>query len=639
MGSRTAALGLAAIISITGLAACSSRPKPDTAVAALVSGWEKHGFTADATFVDANGAAVPAATATTQLTAFTGDLSALTPAITAGKPVVGKHQGSVKLSVSYPIESGTTWTYQTTAPLRLDGKTWRVVWGPKVINPRLVAGGTMRLRYTEAARGQILDGDGNTLVKARDVVDVGVEPKLVKNIDDLISKLNVAFDAMGVDVDLSDLKERVAQASPTAFVDVVTLRTETYAIGRPLIHDLDGTVFNEHTMQLAPTRIYARAVLGTVSEVTKETMDKDPGKYHLGDHVGYGGLEQAYEDRLRGTDGVAVVMPGVGTDPDGSPNPPTTLFKVDPVPGRPIRTTLRPRAQEAADAAVQKQSKEAAFIAMKISTGEIIAVANGPGATGQDLAMEAQVPPGSIFKMVTATNVLESGAETPSSIVNCPATLTVDGRSFRNSESEALGAVPLITDFAKSCNTAFASLYSKLGANGLATTARQLGIGGDWTVGVPTYTGSVPDDGSPVDQAAAAFGQGKTQVSPVTMCAAVGAVARGHWTAPMLVSDPAPASATPDGEALKPTTVSDLKAMMRAVTTSGTAAKRMAGTPGGPVYAKTGTAQYDDNPDHTHAWFIGYQGDIAFASLVLDGGAGATAAAPIAKDFLTAMNG
>jgi cell division protein FtsI/penicillin-binding protein 2 len=214
----------------------------------------------------------------------------------------------------------------------------------------------------------------------------------------------------------------------------------------------------------------------------------------------------------------------------------------------------------------------------------------------------------------------------------------VNGRTFQNSESEALGSVPLITDFAKSCNTAFASLYTKLGANGLATTAKQLGIGGDWTVGVPTDTGSVPDDGTPVDQAAAAFGQGKTLVSPVAMVSAVGAVARGQWKAPSLVTDPAPTSTPADGTALKPTTVTDLKAMMRAVITDGTAKNRMAGTPGGPVYAKTGTAQYDDNPDHTHAWFIGYQGDIAFAVLVVNGGFGATAAAPIAKDFLTTMS-
>jgi cell division protein FtsI/penicillin-binding protein 2 len=334
---------------------------------------------------------------------------------------------------------------------------------------------------------------------------------------------------------------------------------------------------------------------------------------------------------------VSVVIPGVGQDVDGSPNPPKTVFKVEPTPGQPIKISLDQKAQNAADNAVQKQSKPTAFIAMRISTGKIIAVANGPDATGQDLATGAQVPPGSIFKIVTAANVLESGAETTSSIINCPATLNVGGRVFTNSESEALGKVSLQTNFAKSCNTAFASLYPKLGANGLTATSKQLGISGSWNIGVPTFTGSVPNDGSDVDQAAAAFGQGKTLVSPAAMVAAVAAVATGQWKQPTLVLDPAPASTAPEGAALKPSTVSSLKAMMHAVTTSGTAANRMKGTPGGPVYAKTGTAEYDDNPNHTHAWFVGYQGDIAFAVLVVGGGFGATAAAPIAKDFLTTM--
>ena len=275
---------------------------------------------------------------------------------------------------------------------------------------------------------------------------------------------------------------------------------------------------------------------------------------------------------------------------------------------------------------------------MRISTGQIIAVANGPGATGQDLALEAQVPPGSIFKMVTATNVLESGAETPNSMVNCPATLTVNGRTFQNSESEALGTVPLITDFAKSCNTAFASLYSKLGANGLATTAKQLAsvasgrsayrhihrLGARRRHAGRPGGGRVRSGQDPGQPGGDGVRGRRGRAWPVE-----GAVAGDR---------PGRRPATPaDGTALKPTTVTDLKAMMRAVITDGTAKNRMAGTPGGPVYAKTGTAQYDDNPDHTHAWFIGYQGDIAFAVLVVNGGFGATAAAPIAKDFLTTM--
>ena len=60
--------------------------------------------------------------------------------------------------------------------------------------------------------------------------------------------------------------------------------------------------------------------------------------------------------------------------------------------------------------------------------------------------------------------------------------------------------------------------------------------------------------------------------------------------------------------------------------------------PGKPVYGKTGTAEFDEKSKDTHSWFIGYQGDLAFAVMVQKGGAGAEAAVPIVGRFLTALN-
>jgi cell division protein FtsI/penicillin-binding protein 2 len=361
-------------------------------------------------------------------------------------------------------------------------------------------------------------------------------------------------------------------------------------------------------------------------------MDKSPGKYRIGDQVGFGGIQEAYDDRLRGTSGLSVVLPGKGGAAD------TILFHTDPVPGKPVRTSLDVPVQNAADQALAGQAKPSALVAMRISDGAVLAVANGPDATGLDLALTAQVPPGSTFKTVTATNVLESGTLTPDSAVACPPSLNVGGRIFTNFEGEAFGTTTLKTDFAKSCNTAFASLYPKLGGpDGLTRTAAQLGVGGQWSVGVPTFTGSVPAGGSNIDQAAAAFGQGKTLVSPIAMVGVAGAVARGHWIAPTVVTDPAVTGNDKPGAALKPTTVADLKTMMRAVVTSGTGVK-VAHVPGGPVYGKTGTAEFDTNPDHAHSWFIGYQGDLAFAVFVENGGVSTAAAVPIAARFLTALH-
>ncbi|HEY7176254.1 MAG TPA: penicillin-binding transpeptidase domain-containing protein [Micromonosporaceae bacterium] len=642
--TRYVTLAAAMLVAAGTLSACTSKtPDAGDAVGAFLAGWKAHNFGSSVKFVDATGAVVAPNTVSTQITKLSGDLASKPPTFTTAKPHVKGSDATEAVTVHWPASPTVIWTYQTTVPLKLladtgeENKTWHVVWSPTVLQPHLTANDTLRVHTLAPQRGEILDGSGKAIVTAHDVVAVGVEPSRVKDITSLVAALDRAFRSVDVDLDLSGLPAQVKAAKPNAFVTVVTLRKEVYEQIRAQIHDLPGTVFQDGTQQLAPTATFARALLGTVGPVTKERMDANPGKYAITDQIGFGGVQQQYDDVLRGKAGVDIVVSSQGPSPDGSPSPETVLDNVDPVAGKSVQTTIDVNVQNAADKALSKETKPAAIIAMRISDGHILAVANGPGAAGYDLALQAQVPPGSTFKTITATNVLESGKETTSSVVNCPKQLVVDGRTFTNDGGEAFGEVPLLDDYARSCNTAFASLAPKLGPNGLQTTAAQLGIGGKWSVGVPTFAGSVAADGSAVDQAAAAFGQGKTLVSPVALASAVSAVARGYWMAPTVMVNPAVSGNPGKGTPLKPATVAAMKTMMRAVVTSGTATP-CNGIAGGPVYGKTGTAEYNNDPNDSHSWFMGYQGDVAFAVFVENGGLSTTAAVPIAKNFLTSLH-
>ena len=113
--------------------------------------------------------------------------------------------------------------------------------------------------------------------------------------------------------------------------------------------------------------------------------------------------------------------------------------------------------------------------AVRISDGAIMAAANGPDGGDVNLALTASVPPGSTFKMVTALGLLDKGAVTLDTPVNCPKTFTVEGRTFNNAGGYELGTVPFRTDFAKSCNTAFASLAPQLEPDLLPRPARRSG--------------------------------------------------------------------------------------------------------------------------------------------------------------------
>ena len=630
MARRTIAV-LLGLGLVAALPACSSNP-PDPAFARFLAGWRSGNFTG-VNVVSPDGQALSADAARTKLTALEGDLADQPVELkTAGKPAVKKDTATLPVTVTWQVAGKVPWTYQTDVQARLRNDRWAVVLSPGMIHPDLTAdAGRLTVRRALATRGAITDVNGTPIVSMQPVVVVGVQPGKVTGLAALTKAFDAAFKSVGVAVDLSTLQALVGAAKPDAFVEVVTLRRPDYDKIRAQIHELPGAVFRESTQPLAPSRTFASALLGRVGPVTKEIMDKNPGRYQIGDVVGMGGLQQRYDDSLRGSPGISVVVPGKTGDQD------RTLFHTDPRSGAPLKITIDVRTQTAAETALAgDQTHRSAIAAIRISDGALVAVANGPAAPDLNLALTAQVAPGSTFKTVTAVGVLDNGSVTPDTIVPCPATYTVEGATFRNAHNEVLGNVALHTDFAQSCNTAFASLAPKLGPDGLARTAANLGIGVPWDLGIDAFSGKVSAGGSASERAAAAFGQGTTIVSPVVMAGAAAAIARGQWKQPHLVLDPAPGKVAPDGPPLKPAVQAAMKRMMREVVTSGTATG-VKGVKGEPVYGKTGTAEFANGSTATHSWFIGFRGDLAFAVFIESGGLSTEAAVPMAATFLGAL--
>jgi len=640
----------AALLAVAALAGCSDDDGPRAALDAFLTGW-RAGKLDSVAFITSAGDKVPAGDVLNQLRELSGELKGQPPALrVAGEPKEVANIADFTVDVDWTLPGGAHWTYPTTVRLSEgDGdQGWRVVWEPSVVHEKLTDGDTLAVSRVASTRAAMLDAAGQPIVQKRPVVVVGVQPRDVPDVNALVKALDKAFRRVGVTDGTDGLAERIKAAKPEAFVDVVTLRQPDYQRIRSAIHPLAGTVFREEQWDLAPTRVFARALLGTVDPVQRADIDAKPGVYEVGDRVGHGGLQGQYEDRLRGVAGQRVLIISdtpKGTEttettegPEGTPTAEqgTEIHRIEPKPGAPVKTTLDQATQIAADAALAGEKRTAALVAMRVSDGAVLAVANGPGGGGANLAFTAQVPPGSTFKMVSALGLLDAGAVTLDGRVACPGTFTVDGRSFKNSESFALGSVPFRTDFAKSCNTAFASLAPKLGPDGLAKAGAALGLGARWDMGVEAFSGKVSSGGPAAERAAAAFGQGTTVVSPLAMAAATAAVAGGRWQQPKLVVDPAPAGPAPAGPQLTATSVQALRTMMREVVTVGTATA-LRDVPGGPVYGKTGTAEYDDNPAHTHAWFVGWQGDVAFAVFVQEGGSSSATAVPAAERFLRAL--
>ncbi|HEX8348232.1 MAG TPA: penicillin-binding transpeptidase domain-containing protein [Actinoplanes sp.] len=618
----------------SGMVACSSSDGPDRTVTAFLTGW-RSGNLDKVGFVAPDGTTLPAAQVAEQIRTLSGELAKTPPEVKAqGEPKVTGEVASGPITVDWTLPGGTKWSYPSTIRLtkqNTDG--WRVIWEPAIVQEKLTPGDRLELRRVAAKRAAVLDGAGKPLVNPTPVVTIGVYPARVTDMSKLTKGLAAAFKTLDLDIDLNDLPDRVRKADPEAFVDVVTLRRPDYDKIRSRVRALDGTKFQEGTRDLAPTRTFARALLGTVDPATKDDLKANPGIVVAGDVVGHGGLQQRYDAQLRGVAGQSVVI--AREAPDGTVTD-TEVFTSAPKPGTEVKTTLDVATQKAADKAVAAQKQPSSMVAIRISDASVLAVANGPDGAGVDLAMTAQVPPGSTFKMVSTLGLLSKKLVTLDGVVDCPKTRKVEGREFRNSHQMALGKVPFRTDFAKSCNTAFVGLAPKLGADGLTEAAAQLGIGAAWDLGVASSSGKVSTGDSPVELAAASFGQGTTVVSPVAMASATASVAHGQFRQPRLIVEPAPTKRAADGPPLAADVVEPLRTMMREVVTKGTGTA-LRDVPGKPVYGKTGTAEFADDSKVTHAWFVGWQGDVAFAVLVQEGGAGADTAVPVVERFLRAL--
>jgi Penicillin binding protein transpeptidase domain/NTF2-like N-terminal transpeptidase domain len=295
-----------------------------------------------------------------------------------------------------------------------------------------------------------------------------------------------------------------------------------------------------------------------------------------------------------------------------------------------LATTIDPTAEKAARSAVAMHANSS-MVAIQPSTGKILAIANNAGFN--DFALTAKVAPGSTMKIITSTALISKGVLTASTGVACPAAFTIQGITYHNDngESEPPGT-PFVTDFAQSCNNAFTTQWSHLTGGGLAGAAKNyFGLDQAWNIGITGVSGSyfnAPASASGSELAQEAFGEGALTASPLAMASVAATIDYGSFKSPIMVPGTKQLSATP----LSSSTDAQLKEMMQAVVTSGTAAAIGFGS---GIYAKTGTADIQGQ-EQPNSWLVAFDPskDIAVACLVVNAGYGAQYAGPEAKSFL-----
>lgn len=500
-------------------------------------------------------------------------------------------------------ENGQPWEYPGLMHLRRVGGMWKVVWNPSIINTKLKPGQRLAVVTQVPKRSPITDTQGRSALREIGAYQVGVFPGQLadprKTIDQLAKQTKIDG---GRRLDSERLLGRVRSAPPQTYLPLLTLQVPTHnALIQRLTH-IPGLRFQGVRAPIAPA--YAPELIGNLGPATADRLQQVGAPYQPGDTIGVGGIQLLQQRRLAGTPTVSVVA----QDETGK-----STEQLRSWPGQEpqqVQTTLDPGYQRHADDALSGLQFPASMVAVRPSTGEVLAVANR-GTGGQNFAFEGHYPPGLTFGIVSAEALFSQGGMKQSTETTCPGTVTVGGKAFSN---KARPDSSFANHFAASCKTTLAQLSSKVDAQTLLREASQLGLGKNWGLGVPAFTGSVPAPANDGEKAAAMVGEGSVQVSPLAMALVAAAAYSGTWRPPYVLKDPSTTAQAPQAQSLPPESISNLKKVLSRTASRGNA--RGARVSGDVVGVAALTTYNEGGRTKTVSWFVGSSGDRAFAIAV-----------------------
>ncbi len=601
------AVGVLVIGLATGF---DSEPSAEPTVQAFLLAWQQQHYAAAGALTSAS----PGAAAADLKNAF-AQLDATQLFLTMDS--ITQHGGTAEASFTATVdlaEEGRVWTYHGRFGLsRADDDTWTVQWAPSVVYPGLGQGQRLAVVTQFPDRASVLDAEGQPLQVPSPVYVVGVMPSALTDPAATAGRF-----ATATGLDAGQVLGQINAAPPNEFLKLASLDPATYSSLRSGLRDVPGLVVQRQRARLFQAE--ATGLVGTVGNETSPVLRNEGAFYLPGTTVGLSGLEQKYQRQLMGTPTTEVVaVTSAGTQVG-------VLARWAGAAGTPVRTTISSRVQGAALAALDGVSDWGEIVAVRASTGEVLAVAQRhvSGAPAVD-ALDARLTPGTAFTIVSAAAVLGTGVKAGTQI-SCENSFTVGGQTFT---SDAAGAAKSFSDdFADGCGTAFAGLSERLTVGQFDQVVKGFGIGADWSsLPVPAFSGSVPSAAGMAGLAAETIGQGNVQMSPLSMAMVAAAVESGSWHTPQFTEG----SPDPSGTALNPSDLFELRSLMRSAVRSGAA--QAASRPGKPVYGQVGLVRTGST---WTSWFVGFRGDIAF-TVIESGKTSQLSAAALAGAFLSAL--
>lgn len=455
------------------------------------------------------------------------------------------NETAIKYKESMDTSAGKI-EFTNTATLVKEDKEYKLDWSSAMIFPELRDTDRVRVSTIESERGEILDRNGNKLAENGTVSSIGIVPgKLGENRDEAISQIS---ELTGVSVDYINSQLSLSWVTDDTFVPIKTVAQSETDLKNQLL-TISGVQINSENARVYPLGEEAAHLIGYVQEINAEELEEYADKnYTSTSIIGKSGLELAYEDTLRGIDGVEIYI----QDEDG--NKLKTLAKQDKQDGKDVKLTIDSSLQTSAYE--QLKNDNGFFIIMNPATGEILSAVSTPTYDSNDFVLglsndewnalntNENKPlynrflqsycPGSTFKPITAAIALTTNT------INADSTVSYSGKAWQKDSSWGDYNVTTLTSYSGPKNVANALLYSdniffaqtvlQMGANKFTENLNNIGFNEELdfplTLRKSQYSSGDSIDGE-IKLADTGYGQGDLLVNPIHVASIYSAFANG----------------------------------------------------------------------------------------------------------------
>ncbi len=406
-----------------------------------------------------------------------------------------------------------------------------------------------------APRGKILDREGRIIVDNYPSFSVLLLRDQNRNLDVDADKI-----ATGLQIPPDELRARLKRMAAVPGYQPLFLKDDITPDELAFIesHRADLPELDIITVhrRLYPKNGFMAHIIGYVGQVSEDMLTQPQWElYNPGDIVGMSGVEQYYNDILMGKNGSRQVLVNSRGKEVG------TLSDVQAVPGKQLKLTIDLDLQIAAEEAME--GRPGAIVAMDPRNGEILAMVSrpafdpnefavhitrdewnqlvtDPGKPLLNKAIQAQLAPGSVFKVIMATAGLQEGIA-QDLVVSCGGGKSFYGRFFKcwiASTHTTHGSVNISKAIYQSCDSYFYTLAEKLGIGRIAKYATMLGLGQKTGVDLPQeVSGVMPSEEWKIknykqkwyagETISVGIGQGAVATTPIQLARAVGAITSG----------------------------------------------------------------------------------------------------------------